>query len=375
MSYLALEQVTKRYANGFQAVKRFDLSVRQGAFVVFLGPSGCGKTTTLRMIAGLEEVSGGAISLAGRRIETLRPADRDIAFVFQFFALYPHLTVRENMEFPLRAQGMRGAEIATRVDETARMLGIAPLLTRKPGTLSGGDAQRVSLARAMVRRPKAFLMDEPLGQCDLHLRESLRDEIKRLHVGIGATTVYVTHDQAEALSLADVVVLMKDGDIQQVASPQDIYHRPANLFAAHFIGSPGMALIDGTVTSASPLRIDGVIAGAPLALTTPTTAVAGQDVVVGLRPEDIEIAPEVASGDRFAVGSVSLREHLGAFDLIDIDLGSSGAAAPTGTALVDARRILKCRTAPNAFAGATRVAFRVRDGRGVLFDRVTGKAV
>ncbi len=369
MSYLALEQVTKRYANGFQAVKRFDLSVKQGSFVVFLGPSGCGKTTTLRMITGLEEVSGGAISLAGRRIDTLRPADRDIAFVFQFFALYPHLTVRENMEFPLRAQGMRGPEIATRVDETARMLGIAPLLARKPGTLSGGDAQRVSLARAMVRRPKAFLMDEPLGQCDLHLRESLRDEIKRLHVGIGATTVYVTHDQAEALSLADVVVLMKDGDIQQVASPQDIYHRPANLFAAHFIGSPGMALIEGTVTSASPLLIDGVIPGGALAMTAATTAVAGQQVVVGLRPEDIEIAPETANGDRFIVATVSLREHLGAFDLIDLDLGVSGKEQQ-GT-----RRILKGRTAPHAFAGATRVAFRVREGRGVLFDRAVGKAI
>ncbi|NLH08156.1 MAG: ABC transporter ATP-binding protein, partial [Chloroflexi bacterium] len=244
MATIELRQVEKRFGN-HQAVKPLDLTINDGEFVVLLGPSGCGKTTTLRMISGLETVTGGSIYLGGRNVTWLHPSERDIAFVFQLFALYPHLTVRQNITFPLQAQGESQETIERRLAEVVRLLRIEHILDSRPGKLSGGDRQRVALARALVRRPAAFLMDEPLGALDAEFRESMRAEIKQLHIDQNATTVYVTHDQVEAMAMGDRIVVMSNAEIQQVGTPAEVYHDPANLFVAQFIGSPGMNLVKG----------------------------------------------------------------------------------------------------------------------------------
>ena len=244
MATIELKQVEKLFGD-FQAVKPIDLTIKDGEFVVLLGPSGCGKTTTLRMISGLESVTRGEILLDGRNVTWRHPSDRDIAFVFQFFALYPHMTVRQNIVFPLQAEGESNEVIETRLGEVVKLLQIGHLLKNKPGSLSGGDQQRVALARALVRRPAAFLMDEPLGALDAEFRETMRAEIKRLHIAQNATTVYVTHDQIEAMAMGDRIIVMSDADIQQVGTPAEVYYEPSNLFVARFIGSPGMNLIAG----------------------------------------------------------------------------------------------------------------------------------
>ncbi|NJN98951.1 MAG: ABC transporter ATP-binding protein, partial [Anaerolineales bacterium] len=242
MATIELRQVEKKFGEVY-AVKPMDLTITSGEFVVLLGPSGCGKTTTLRMISGLETVSGGQIFLDGRQVTWLSPSDRDIAFVFQFFALYPHLTSRENIAFPLQAEGAAKESIDQRVKDVVDLLQIHHLLDMRPGKLSGGDKQRVALARALVRRPAAFLMDEPLGALDADFRESMRAEIKKLHLNQNATTVYVTHDQIEAMAMSDRIVVMSNAEVQQVGTPAQVYYDPANLFVARFIGSPGMNLI------------------------------------------------------------------------------------------------------------------------------------
>jgi len=244
MATIELRQVEKKFGD-LHAVKPMDLTVHDGEFVVLLGPSGCGKTTTLRMISGLETVTGGRIFLDGRDVTWLHPSERDIAFVFQFFALYPHMTVRQNIAFPLQAQGESRETIERRVDDVVQLLRIRHLLNERPGNLSGGDQQRVALARALVRRPAAFLMDEPLGALDAEFREAMRAEVKRLHIDQHATTVYVTHDQIEAMAMGDRIVVMSDAEIQQVGTPAEVYYDPANLFVARFIGSPGMNLVTG----------------------------------------------------------------------------------------------------------------------------------
>jgi len=244
MATIELRQVEKKFGD-LHAVKPLDFTIHDGEFVVLLGPSGCGKTTTLRMISGLEAVSGGTILLNGRNVTWLHPSERDIAFVFQFYALYPHLTARQNIAFPLQAQGESREKIEERISEVAKLLRIEHLLGAHPGQLSGGDQQRVALARALVRRPAAFLMDEPLGALDADFRESMRAEIKRLHVLQHATTIYVTHDQVEAMAMGDRIVVMSDAQIQQIGTPSEVYYKPANLFVARFIGSPGMNLING----------------------------------------------------------------------------------------------------------------------------------
>lgn len=222
-----------------------DLTIHDGEFVVLLGPSGCGKTTTLRMISGLEAVTGGDIFLDEEKVTWTHPSERDMAFVFQFFALYPHMTVYQNIAFPLQAEGASQETIDRRVEEVVSLLRIGHLMEVRPGKLSGGDKQRVALARALVRRPAAFLMDEPLGALDAEFRESMRAEVKRLHIEQEATTVYVTHDQIEAMAMGDRIVVMSDAEIQQVGAPSAVYYRPSNLFVARFIGSPGMNLVEG----------------------------------------------------------------------------------------------------------------------------------
>jgi multiple sugar transport system ATP-binding protein len=293
-----------------QAVAPLTLSIAKGEFVVLLGPSGCGKTTTLRMIAGLEEPTAGRIEIAGRDVTRLRAGDRDIAFVFQMFALYPHFSVWDNIAFPLRAAGVSTEEVTRRVEDTAKRLDLTKLLRRKPGMLSGGDQQRVSLGRAMVRNPAAFLMDEPLGTLDADQREHTRAQLRALHNELGATTVFVTHDQLEAMSLADKIAIMHDGKLQQYAGPREVYDRPANLFVAHFIGSPGMNFLP-MERAAGGYRVKGS------AMTVvPAVASLERDVMtLGVRPEHVVLD---ASGTD---ATVEHCERLGAYNLLAVKLG------------------------------------------------------
>jgi multiple sugar transport system ATP-binding protein len=289
MATITLSQVEKRFGD-FQAVKPMDLTIKDGEFIVFLGPSGCGKTTTLRMISGLETVTMGHIHIDERDVTWRHPSDRDIAFVFQLFALYPHMNVRRNIIFPLEAQKEDKQTIERRLSEVVSLLRIEHLLTKSPKELSGGDQQRVALARALVRRPAAFLMDEPLGALDADFRESMRAEMKRLHIDQNATTVYVTHDQVEAMAMGDRIVVMSDADIQQVGSPAEVYYEPTNTFVARFIGSPGMNLVPGKYS-------DGIVHMAgENKYTVPDqwknsleNNLSGDGVLVGFRPEAAEV--------------------------------------------------------------------------------------
>ena len=247
MSRIVLEGITKRYQDGTTAVRSLDLSIADGELMVLVGPSGCGKTTALRMVAGLEEITEGTILVDGQPVNDMEPRDRDIAMVFQSYALYPHLTVRDNMAFSLKYRKTPKQEIRRRVEEAARILELDELLSRKPRQLSGGQRQRVAMGRAIVRQPRAFLMDEPLSNLDAKLRVQMRAEIAKLQRSLGVTTIYVTHDQTEAMTLGSRVAVLRHGVLQQVASPQELYRRPANLFVAGFIGSPAMNLVEATL--------------------------------------------------------------------------------------------------------------------------------
>ena len=283
MSFLTLEQVRKTYADGTEAVKGIELECAEGEFVVLLGPSGCGKTTTLRMVAGLEQVTAGRIWVAGEDITSRPPAARDVGFVFQFYALYPHMRVRDNIAFPLESMGLSQAEIGEKVDEVSGRLGLKALSRLYPEQLSGGDQQRVALARAMVRTPRLYLMDEPLGTLDADRRLALRELIRVQQVEMGVTTIYVTHDQEEAMSLADRVVVMEGGRIRQSASPAAVYDNPADLFVAHFVGSPGMNFIRGEI---------GERRFAAAGLRLPVSArLRSGPTVLGVRPEFVRPDP------------------------------------------------------------------------------------
>ena len=292
MANIELKQVEKKFGDAY-AVRPMDLTIHDGEFVVLLGPSGCGKTTTLRMISGLEAVTDGQILFDGKDVTWKHPSERDIAFVFQFFALYSHLTARENIAFPLQAEGQSREVIKQRVAEVAHMLQIEHILDKRPGSLSGGDQQRVALARALVRRPAAFLMDEPLGALDAEFRDIMRAEIKRLHIDQHATTVYVTHDQIEAMAMGDRIVVMSDAVVQQAATPFEVYHDPANIFVARFIGSPGMNLVparyaDGVVyVNGSQFEVDE---GWREALGGSLNSEG--KVILGFRPEAARVHPE-----------------------------------------------------------------------------------
>jgi multiple sugar transport system ATP-binding protein len=291
MAQVSLRKIIKAYDGGVQAVKGIDLEIADHEFVVLVGPSGCGKSTTLRMIAGLEEVTGGEIAIGGTVVNDIPPRDRDIAMVFQNYALYPHMSVFDNMAFGLMLRKFPKAEIKRRVDEAARILDITPLLERKPKALSGGQRQRVAMGRAIVRNPKVFLFDEPLSNLDAKLRVQMRTEIKKVHQTVKTTTVYVTHDQVEAMTLADRVVVMNHGVIEQVGPPQELYHRPATRFVAGFIGSPAMNFIPARLENGSgALRVvlpDGVTFPVPEDRTQRYRALAGQEVVFGIRPEHL----------------------------------------------------------------------------------------
>ncbi|PIU45263.1 MAG: glycerol-3-phosphate ABC transporter ATP-binding protein [Ignavibacteriales bacterium CG07_land_8_20_14_0_80_59_12] len=293
MAEVNLEHVTKKYDGGVTAVNDVSFQVADNEFVVLVGPSGCGKTTTLRMIAGLEEVTSGTISIGGKVVNDVDPKNRDIAMVFQNYALYPHMTVYENMAFGLKLRKYPKAEIETRVKEAAQILGIQDFLDRKPKVLSGGQRQRVAVGRAIVRKPKAFLFDEPLSNLDAKLRVQMRTEISRLHHRLSATMVYVTHDQTEAMTMGDRIVLMKDGIIHQIDTPLNLYDHPVNKFAAGFIGSPAMNFFTGSITRDGGLQFretSGVHFKLGGPLESSLGAYEGRTVVLGLRPEHIGIA-------------------------------------------------------------------------------------
>ena len=319
MAAVEFDQVSKIYPDGTRAVNGMDLGIQDGEFMVLVGPSGCGKTTALRMVAGLEEISEGVVKIGERVVNHVPPRDRDIAMVFQSYALYPHLTVYDNIAFGLKLRREKKSEIDKRVRDAARILGLEPFLKKKPRELSGGQRQRVAMGRAIVRQPQAFLMDEPLSNLDAKLRVQMRAEISRLQDDLGVTTVYVTHDQVEAMTMGDRVAVMRKGELQQVAPPQELYERPVNLFVGGFIGSPAMNMLEATLERAN----GGLVARAgseSIALGEETLAAhprlkdyAGKTVVLGIRPEDLEDAALAsdAPADRRLKGKVVLREALG----------------------------------------------------------------
>jgi multiple sugar transport system ATP-binding protein len=328
MASITFDHVAKVYSDGTEAVSDLDLEIADGEFMVLVGPSGCGKSTGLKMVAGLEGVSRGEIAIGDRVVNDLPPKDRDVAMVFQDYALYPHMTVHENMAFALKIRKMRRSEIDERVRDAARILGIQDLLKRRPKALSGGQRQRVAMGRAIVREPRAFLMDEPLSNLDAKLRVQMRAEIRRIQTDLGVTTIFVTHDQTEAMTMGDRVAVMRRGVLQQVDAPQALYDRPANLFVAGFIGSPAMNMVEATVErtdggfvarfGSSALELDGEF----LARHPALARYEGQEVVLGIRPENLE-HERATDGDaegRRILAKIDLREALGAEALVHFSL-------------------------------------------------------
>ncbi len=325
MAQVMMKDLNKKY-DEVHAVKDVNLHIRDKEFIVLVGPSGCGKSTTLRMVAGLEEITAGEITIGDRIVNDLPPKDRDIAMVFQNYALYPHMTVYDNMAFGLKMRKFPKTEIAKRVGEAAEILGIQELLKRKPRQLSGGQRQRVAVGRAIVRHPQVFLFDEPLSNLDAKLRVQMRVELKRLHDRLETTAIYVTHDQVEAMTLGDRVVVMKDGWIQQVGEPLELYGRPANRFVAGFIGSPSMNFVEMTIAEANgALWADtpGIRVRVPPASAGRLGPYKGQRVTLGIRPEDLRVASGSDSADYSFDTVVDVVEPLGSEILLDVKAGSN----------------------------------------------------
>ena len=344
MAEIVLESVNKRFPNGFRAVKDLSLAIGEGELLVLVGPSGCGKTTALRMIAGLEDITSGDLFIGGRRMNDVLERDRDIAMVFQNYALYPHMTVAQNIAFSLRLARRPRREIRERVKETATLLGLESLLDRRPKQLSGGQRQRVAMGRAIIREPQAFLMDEPLSNLDAQLRVQMRGEIEALQKRLGVTTVYVTHDQVEAMTMGDRVAVMRDGVLQQADRPMNVYDRPANLFVASFIGSPPMNLARATLERDGDgvvVRIGGSAVALPEMLVRERALDewVGRPLIVGIRPEDLRAAD--TDGDRRAAilpAAINRVEALGAgvlgfFSVDAPPVKAAGLAAATGELL------------------------------------------
>ncbi len=340
MANIELQGLVKRYGK-LDVVHGIDLAIADGEFVVFVGPSGCGKSTTLRMIAGLEDISGGTLKIGGEVVNEREPKQRNIAMVFQNYAIYPHMSVRQNIGFGLYTSKLSRVEKDKRIDETAQILGLTDYLARRPAALSGGQRQRVAIGRAMVRNPSAFLFDEPLSNLDAQLRTQMRIEIKRLHQRLGTTIVYVTHDQVEAMTMADRIVVMKDGHILQAGTPMDIYENPADVFTARFIGSPSMNLLPGTAAA------DGLRIGQ------------GGPHLIGVRPHDLVIGEE--AGVLSLSGTVTAVEPLGAETLVHFDVAGTSVIA----------------TAPGKVIPAVGSAVTAHAASGALyvFDAKTEKAL
>ncbi|MEM7472334.1 MAG: sn-glycerol-3-phosphate ABC transporter ATP-binding protein UgpC [Pseudomonadota bacterium] len=323
MSGVSLSNIVKAYG-ALQVVHGIDLDVAEKEFVVLVGPSGCGKSTTLRMIAGLEEITEGELSIDGRFVNRVAPKDRDVAMVFQNYALYPHLNVADNMAFGLRIRRMPKNQIKTTIAETAEILGLTDYLERRPADLSGGQRQRVAMGRAIVRHPKVFLFDEPLSNLDAKLRTQMRAEIKRLHNRLGVTSIYVTHDQVEAMTLADRIVVMNDGRIEQVGTPMELFNNPANTFVAGFLGSPPMNQVRGVMT-----QTGAKIGGAEVALPGARPSDAGRDVIVGVRPEHVTL--EQGADSTALPIELDLVEPLGSEALLHARFGADNMVFKTDT--------------------------------------------
>ena len=391
MAEIALEALSKVYADGTRAVSDLSLLIEDGELVVLVGPSGCGKTTALRMVAGLEDITSGTVRIGDTVVNRLPPKDRDLAMVFQNYALYPHMSAYDNMAFGLKMRSLPRAEIRRRVEHAARVLGLEPVLNKKPRTLSGGQRQRVAMGRAIVREPQAFLMDEPLSNLDAKLRVEMRAEIGRIQRDLRATTLYVTHDQVEAMTLGDRVVVLRDGILQQVGTPKDLYDSPVNLFVAEFVGSPAMNLVRADIVSEngglravfgdSALDVDGRPALASFA---------GRRVVLGVRPEDLEDAAVAGSvGGRTISAVVDIREDLGSEVLVHFGVGGSAVRgvdvqAALGEAAVEATTDEVRRKGSLFTARVTRES-RAREGQRVelavdtrrlhFFELETGRAI
>jgi multiple sugar transport system ATP-binding protein len=312
MAQIKLENINKIYDNGFHAVHYFNLEIKDNEFIIMVGPSGCGKSTTLRMIAGIESISGGTLTIDGKVCNGLKPHDRGISMVFQSYALYPTMTVYDNLAFGLRLAGFDEDEIEVRVKEVSEILGIQSYLARKPKALSGGQQQRVALGRALIRHAKVFLMDEPLSNLDAIQRVNMRSEIRRIHKAVGATTIYVTHDQIEAMTMADRIVVMKDGYIQQIGRPKELYFKPANMFVAGFIGDPQMNFIHGKVKGDKFIANDGSkidLTGYDAKVLEKASKL--EEVVIGFRPESCEVTPIENDSNFASEMKVEVSEMLG----------------------------------------------------------------
>jgi multiple sugar transport system ATP-binding protein len=381
MADIVLDRVTKSYPDGTTAVKDLSLVIADGEFIILVGPSGCGKSTTLNMIAGLEEITSGELRIGGERVNDKAPKDRDIAMVFQSYALYPHMTVRQNIAFPLTLAKMKKAEISQKVEETAKILDLNELLDRKPASLSGGQRQRVAMGRAIVRNPRAFLMDEPLSNLDAKLRVQMRGEIARLQRRLRTTTVYVTHDQTEAMTLGDRVVVLLAGVAQQIGTPQELYDRPVNLFVAGFIGSPAMNFF--------PAQLTDVGVGLPFGQITLTQQVhdvvtahpTPTNVIVGIRPEHLEDANVIDTYQRlralvFEVG-VELVESLGAEKIVHFTVDGASAHSAQLTELaadsgISENDFVARLPAESAATAGQRVELALDTTKLAIFDADTG---
>jgi multiple sugar transport system ATP-binding protein len=375
MAAITLEKLTKVYPAGVTALDGLDLGVNDGELVVLVGPSGCGKTTALRMVAGLETITSGTVRFGGRAVNGVSPRQRDVAMVFQNYALYPHLTVAQNMGFALANKKVPRVERERRVRTAAEVLGLSGLLNRKPAQLSGGQRQRVAMGRAIVREPAVFLMDEPLSNLDAKLRVQMRAEVLRVHKEIGAATLYVTHDQVEAMTMGDRVAVLLDGVLQQYGAPRELYDRPANVFVATFIGSPEMNLYEASLDASGGL----VIGSQRLPIPRPTgglAARAGQKVIVGIRPEDLTVG---AAGDTALTADVRMVEPLGSelHVFFSVDAPEAGGEPAAGAGLLAGQRyngIARLDPRSGVRAGS-RVTFGVDTTRLRCFDPDTGLAI
>ncbi len=368
MAQIALESVSKVYPDGTRAVRDLDLEIADGELVVFVGPSGCGKTSALRMIAGLEEISDGEIRVGDRVVNDLPPKDRDIAMIFQNYALYPHMSSYDNMAFALKMRGLDKAEIDRRVRNAARVLGLAEVLGKKPRTLSGGQRQRVAMGRAIVREPQAFLMDEPLSNLDAKLRVQMRAEIARIQRDLNVTTIYVTHDQSEAMTLGDRVAVMRRGELQQLDAPQNLYRKPVNLFVAEFIGSPAMNLVQAEIDGGQvrfgehSLPVDG---------RQGLASYAGRKLALGIRPEDFEDAAlsDAPASSRLPV-KVDLREDMGSEIFLHFSIDAPHVATEDVKEAVEADEAVAALEQQAARAGTPFVARVGRESSAREGDRI-----
>ena len=368
MASISLKNICKKYPNGYEAVKNFNMEIEDKEFIIFVGPSGCGKSTTLRMVAGLEDISSGELLIDGKLVNDVEPKDRDIAMVFQNYALYPHMTVYENMAFALKLRKVPPAEIDQMVQKAAKILDLEKLLDRKPSALSGGQRQRVAMGRAIVRSPKVFLMDEPLSNLDAKLRVQMRAEISKLHQRLGTTIIYVTHDQTEAMTLGTRIVVMKDGIVQQIDTPQNLYNSPANLFVASFIGSPQMNFLDAVCEvngNQVALKVGGyrIVLSEEKAKALIDGGYAGKTVAMGIRPEDIYDSDEMLEkfSDSVIESTINISELLGAEVYLYFDVQGTSITA---------------RVAPTTKAkNGSQVRFALDTNKIHVFDKATELAI